>query len=695
MTETTDGVETRLESRLASVVVHAAGAVCVRRAAGKPGGRRLVVEGLPDTLAEHSLRARIRSGPPGMRVTDVRLELAAAVQDPGQRALIERELKDAVARGDALRERCARLAQEVERTERLRAASVANRRAPAPVESLLALASFVDRRMRQLYERLGPAEEELRRADHETGVLRDRLARLSTAEPTGPVRTTAAAVITLDGAVREAEFEVEYLVPGAAWLPVYQLRLDGERSTLVLRACVAQRTGEDWTGVRLGLSTADLQRRTDLPELRSLRIGRRQAEPVPGGWREPPAGLAELFTPYDAAVAARPEPASAPVAVAGPAGFAGGAAEVMDDLDVSYASGDARQGAESAPPLPPPAFAGPVAAPSGPPPPAPGAAPMPQSAAPRPAPRSARGAARFRSRSAPDAYGAPPWDGAQAAPAAQPPAPAPTADLLDYARLELAGPEDPTARGTLRPRRTPVTYRETTPVARRPQHTVDVRQSAGSFDYRFDTAAPVDVAADGVWHTVPVCVIPVEARQEYVTVPAADESVYGTVLLTNTSGHALLAGPADVTVNGDYVLTTPLPTLAPGERRRIGVGVAESVQVARRTRMTESSAGLRGGTTVLDHGVEIELANRLAHPVLVEVRERVPVSTDKDVRVEDHRADPAWFAPDEPLDDGQGLVRGARVWRVEVAPGRTTVLRGGYEIRIPSDKAVHGGNRRD
>ncbi|MEV6110618.1 DUF4139 domain-containing protein [Streptomyces sp. NPDC051940] len=229
----------------------------------------------------------------------------------------------------------------------------------------------------------------------------------------------------------------------------------------------------------------------------------------------------------------------------------------------------------------------------------------------------------------------------------------------------------------------------------RPRHAVDVRQSAGSFDYRFDTTAPVDVAADGVWHTVPVCVIPVEARQEFVTVPSVDESVYGTVLLTNTSGHALLAGPADVTVNGDYVLTTPLPTLAPGQCRRIGTGVAESVQVARRTRMRESSAGLRGGTTVLDHRVEVELANRLAHRVLVEVRERVPVSTDKDVKIEDHAAEPAWTAPDEPLDGEPRLVRGTRVWRVEVEPGRTAVLNGGYAIRIPSDKAVHGGNRRD
>ena len=109
------------------------------------------------------------------------------------------------------------------------------------------------------------------------------------------------------------ELDVEYHVPGATWSPVYRLRLGGGSGagSLVLRACVAQRTGEDWTGVRLGLSTADLVRRADLPELRSLRIGRSQAEPGTPSWREPPPGLDELFAGYDAA-ARRPRPPPCP-----------------------------------------------------------------------------------------------------------------------------------------------------------------------------------------------------------------------------------------------------------------------------------------------------------------------------------------------------------------------------------------------
>jgi hypothetical protein len=81
--------------------------------------------------------------------------------------------------------------------------------------------------------------------------------------------------------------------------------------------------------------------------------------------------------------------------------------------------------------------------------------------------------------------------------------------------------------------------------------------------------------------------------------------------------------------------------------------------------------------------------------VVVEVRERVPVSLDKDVRIEEHRAEPAWHRPAEPLPGPDGTpVVGARVWRVPLEPGRTAVLKGGYELRVPAAKQIDGGNRR-
>ncbi|HEY9369410.1 DUF4139 domain-containing protein, partial [Streptomyces sp.] len=288
-----------------------------------------------------------------------------------------------------------------------------------------------------------------------------------------------------------------------------------------------------------------------------------------------------------------------------------------------------------------------------------------------------------------------------AAPPPPPPAPGPpqpSESELDYAALVLSGPDEQGARrGRLFPG-APVDavaaeYRrraEAVAALPLPGHAVRPRESAGSFDHRFDAAARADIPSDGAWHTVTVGEIPVGLRTEYLCVPSVEQTVYATLVLSNATDQALLAGPVEVTVDDDYLLTAALPTLAPGGVRRVGLGPAEGIRVTRRTHLNESTSGLRNNITVLDHRVHVELANRLAGPVTVEVRERVPVTSEPDVRIEE-RAD--WTAP----EDGAGPEEhapGTRFWRVDLPAGGTAALDGGFEIRIPAGKALTGGNRR-
>ncbi|EGX54485.1 hypothetical protein SZN_37716, partial [Streptomyces zinciresistens K42] len=287
-------------------------------------------------------------------------------------------------------------------------------------------------------------------------------------------------------------------------------------------------------------------------------------------------------------------------------------------------------------------------------------------------------------------------------PPAAPPVPAgppqPSGAELDYPALVLCGADEPAdRRGRLLPgaphdpgadehrRRA-----ETVSALPLPGHAVRPRESAGSFDHRYDAAARADIPSDGTWHTVTVTDIPVGLRTEYVCVPSVEQTVHATLVLSNATDRALLAGPVEVTGEEAFLTTAALPTLAPGGVRRMGLGPAEGIRVTRRTELRESTSGLRNTTTVLAHRVRVELANRLPRPVTVEVRERVPVTSEPEVRVEE-RAD--WTAPGE--DGGPDRhVPGTRVWRVDLPAGGEASLDGGYDIRVPAAKSLVGGNRR-
>jgi hypothetical protein len=98
---------------------------------------------------------------------------------------------------------------------------------------------------------------------------------------------------------KPAMLEISYITPGAQWLPVYKLYMqkDYKKVRLVLGAQVAQKSGEDWQGVRIQFSSATLERVTQLPELPSRRLGRAQP-PHPASFRpkEPPdSGLFRAF----------------------------------------------------------------------------------------------------------------------------------------------------------------------------------------------------------------------------------------------------------------------------------------------------------------------------------------------------------------------------------------------------------------
>ncbi|MFF8853518.1 DUF4139 domain-containing protein [Streptomyces althioticus] len=701
----TAGTAPRWDSALESVTVYAQGALCRRVARGTvPADGQVRVPGLPRSLDPHSLRARVL-GAPGTRVTEARAEIHAEPVDEDAVAEARREvdrLTEAYHSADARRDRQVKRIEEV---GALRPVPPGRKREDphrrTPVDAWLELADFVDERLTVLHDGLRELDDELRRLEHEMDVAQDRLARASTDAPAAGVASSYTAVLTVrGGAGAEAEVEIEYGVPGAVWVPAYRLthRQGEDSGRLLLRASVAQRSGEDWTGVRIAFATADLRRRADLPRLRSVRIGRSQPAPAPSGWREPPAGLADLFAGYDAA---GPPPEPDVVAARAAGSVAGGHGE-----DTSVTVG-AAYGAPPTPPPPPPvpsampAHGATYGAPAqGFGPAAPGSAPAPDRSRPRARPGSGpRPAAAPREGGG--AY-APAPESAAAAPYAPPPPvpgpPRPDDAELDYTALVLSGPDGPRdRRGLLFPDAgfDPVTaeYRrraERPAALPLPGHAVRPRESAGSFDHRYDAAAPADIPSDGTWHTVTVGEIAVGLRTEYVCVPAVEQTVYATLVLSNATDQALLAGPVEVSVDGEYQLTAALPTLAPGGVRRLGLGPAEAVGVTRRTHLTESTAGLRNNVTVLDHRVHVELANRLPAAVRVEVRERVPVTSEADVRIEERAG---WTEPEDTAER-ERHAPGTRIWRVDLPAGGTVALDGGYEIRIPAGKALTGGNRR-
>lgn len=624
---------------------------------------------------------------------------------------------------------------------------------PSPLGPRMALEQFSHEGVQSRLMEARKLREQLRKLNEDVAVLEQKIAQASTAREVTAAELYKSVHVQLrhgGAALARAELSVEYFIPGARWAPSYQCRLsrDCREVELVMRALVAQHSGEDWRGVKLVLSTAAPMTWTELPELPSIRIGRAQPPPpARAGFRPAPQGAGALFSDYDRDRMSllRMLPAASPYslpALAAPADLedralpsdmptaprsdirfkekerkkasrrqlrdmaAAGEEEVMalddeaapaEDLDASFdaAEGYQEEFSKVAPPPPPASIAPVMSAP----------APMP---AARPSPKTAvggAGRAAVRPSTGGPGGGGPSQAGLEA---------------VVFTHLRLSSPADPTNRNRLQPVDSRRFYLESlarfsvtvsfdvmavvaeaenraraVAQAPLPGGASDARSIGGYFDFSYAADASVDVPSDGVFHSVALGARTGEASVLYVAVPREDTNVYRQAQVKNPLAAPMLTGPAEVYVGGEYVLSTTLPAVPPRGDFKLGLGVEQAIRCARNTKYREARSGTKiVATTELWHDITIDLANNLDREIICEVRERIPQpAPEAEVVVEEGTVAPEW----EPYTQEERTkpLEGGRRWRVTVPANSTSKLAAQYVVKLYANNELNGGNRRE
>lgn len=706
--------------------------------------RTVRVEGLPLMLDDSSVQVSVRrpddeedASRPLPWAGDVRVTLAVPEPDPQLRPPTNEELDRARLEVEQAQRHEADLEGIAEQLQRLvpRSRGLSAEGEPplaSPTEARLALLEFRRQQLDALNTRRGEATETTRQAKERLATLKERERRATKARNPRQFEARKAVVVGLrtpEGAApTRVVLELSYRVRGARWAPSYVLRLDRSLGggVLELQALVGQATGERWSDVDLSLSTALPQQWTELPELRSMRIGRRQPPPPKTGWRPSPTGTDELFADYDRDLApakrAKPKPKPTPRQAppppqAPPAGFPvpGSASTGTFDLADLEGEPDAMDfmvgGAE------------PVAAAAGPPVPS---APAP--AAPAPAMPSAPpmggappGMARMRA-SAQVSFGGGGPSALVRDTLDEEPEPASVASTLvanhsqlEYGRLRVPAADAP-HRGTLRRMTQEQLYAHWGSLAsadvamalsrlgsvEEAALRLERRRAPGShrwaeghdgFDHAYEAKARVDLDSDGVFVGIPLQRPPVETSPKYVAVPRETQDVFRVVAVRNPIDAPLLPGPVDVYVDGRFVLASTLELTPRRGRAELGLGVEQAIKIARNVSFDDESSGLLKRHRELQHRVRIEIDNHLETPATVEVRERLPTVPDgqDDIAVSEGRIEPAW----DEFDPKDQDLEGGRAWKVEVAAKGRRELNATWSIRIPQSHELVGGNRRE
>jgi uncharacterized protein (TIGR02231 family) len=268
--------EIEAKSRVDAVVVYPDAALVTRvlDIDLPAGASTLVVRGLPASVDPASLRvAGAAAGQ--VAIGSVETRLAPAVE-PTRDSAIEAKLRK--LHGDLEAWQATLDALEAKKAMMIRFSQAGPEKLspeakPLDIAQWSAAWDVVGQGLAKIGDELVAARGRARDIDEEIRGLEQTRQRPPSVRP-----ASREALVAIDAATAaKGSLSLTYRVAGAGWSPAYDARLDtanGARASLELvrRASVAQRTGEDWTGVTLSVSTTRAARGAQAPEVLTQRI---------------------------------------------------------------------------------------------------------------------------------------------------------------------------------------------------------------------------------------------------------------------------------------------------------------------------------------------------------------------------------------------------------------------------------------
>src|SRR5229473_4833829 len=238
-------------SRITAVTLYPGSATVERTARVAPGMTRLEISGLPANFDPQTVRVESDAG---IRIGEVSTQDQSRTAASNARESAIEDKIQALKDRQAVIEVDARSAQmAADYISRLGAPSTGTEK-PAPVLNGKSVAEVIEAVRRGGSDAFGRSQKvqvPKREIDKEIRALERDLARLKSGAK--DVRTIAVGV----SAGRPGEVRVSYQVNGAGWRPAYRAGLDsaGSKVSLERQGAISQTTGEDWTNVKLRLST--------------------------------------------------------------------------------------------------------------------------------------------------------------------------------------------------------------------------------------------------------------------------------------------------------------------------------------------------------------------------------------------------------------------------------------------------------
>lgn len=194
----------------------------------------------------------------------------------------------------------------------------------------------------------------------------------------------------------------------------------------------------------------------------------------------------------------------------------------------------------------------------------------------------------------------------------------------------------------------------------------------------YEIEDPYTVLNDGKTYMVEIDGYEVKAMYEYYAAPKIEPDAFLTAKVIDWQELNLLPGEANLFFEGTFLGKSLLNVSAAGDTLNLSLGKDKGVVVKRTLLKEYSSKRFIGSNKTDTRQYEIVIRNNKQQPVSIVVEDQFPISTQKEIEVQDKKYEGA------KLDDDTQRI----TWQFSVDPKKENKVGFKYEVKYPKEKVL-------
>ena len=195
---------------------------------------------------------------------------------------------------------------------------------------------------------------------------------------------------------------------------------------------------------------------------------------------------------------------------------------------------------------------------------------------------------------------------------------------------------------------------------------------------KFVIKSPYTIVSDGDITAIEINTFKLDAVYEFFAAPIINENVFLTARFKDWEKLNLLPGEANIYFNGGYAGKTTIDPYAVNKEMTVSLGIDASIAVTRKQDKNFKSKSFTGSNRIVDRTYNLEVKNNKAEAVKLILMDRIPVSANKEIKIEDIIVNDATY------DKEKGLL----TWELNLASKQESKHQFSFQVKHPKGRSI-------